>query len=266
ALCKYYEAVAPLLLPYLHGRICPLVAAKTGRKLWPLPDWTPSWVRTAVVPRGNEEVRGAIVEDLDTLLFLLEAGCGSLLMTPVREESPAAADFVALRIAGEKAWRAALAARALVEATGLAAFAKTAGAGAYDVLVPVGDAPADGVHVLGALFVRLLAHDAALHGATVETLDAPVAPWAVALPVAPGGSAHASMPMTWDEAEDETRASSRLDHVLGHVLGHLRERMAAGAIDDPMRGMLEAKVDFGRAVAAIETMIGSSFVRDPRAR
>ncbi|MDB5220317.1 MAG: hypothetical protein JWO86_8244, partial [Myxococcaceae bacterium] len=110
--------------------------------------------------------------------------------------------------------------------------------------------------------VRLLAHDAALHGATVETLDAPVAPWAVVLPVAPGGSAHASMPITWDEAEDETLASSLLDHVLGHV----RERMAAGAIEDPMRGMLEAKVDFGRAVAAIETMIGSSFVRDPRAR
>lgn len=267
ALCSYYEAVAPALLPYLRGRICPLLraGAKTG-KLWPLPAWTPSWVRTCVVPRGRDEVRGAIVEDLDTLLFLLEAGGGSLLMTPVREAMPAAADFVALRISGGEPWLAALRARELVNATGLAAFAKTDGGDGYDVLIPVGDAPADAVHVLGALFVRLLAHDAARHGAKVERLDAPVAPWAIGLPIAPGAPARASLPVAWDEAEDRTLASSLLDRV--------RQRMASSAIDDPMRGMLAVPVDFARAISAIEKMVapGSSagdvwsFVRDPHAR
>ena len=267
ALCSYYEAVAPALLPYLRGRVCPLLraGAKTGR-LWPLPAWTPSWVRTCVVPRGKDEVRGAIVEDLDTLLFLLEAGCGSLLMTAVREAKPTTADFVALHVSGGDSWAAALRARELVNATGLAAFAKTDGADGHDVLIPVGDAPAEAAHVLGALFVRLLAPDAARHGAKVERLDAPVAPWAIALPIAPGTRARASLPVAWDEAEDQTLTSSLVDRV--------RERMAASAIDDPMRGMLAVPVDFARAVSAIEKMVapgssagrGSSFVHDPRAR
>lgn len=239
SLRRYYGAVARLLVPYLRGRTCPVLAAAE-----------PAKTRSAVVP------------DVDALLFLVDAGGGSLLMTPAREASAATADFVALAVRGSErgaAWAAALRVREVVSATGLAAFAKTDGAGGYDVLVPVGDAPVEAARALGALFVRLLSDDAAPLGATIERADAVIAPWAVAWPVARERGARASLPVAWEHHAEDDGASSLLDAVV--------ERASGSAIDDPMRGMLTAKVDFARAVAALEAMVASrSFVPDPHAR
>jgi DNA primase len=187
-------------------------------------------------------VRGVIVEDIDTLLFLVEAGAASLQMTPWREAAPGTADFVALRIAGARARQVAQRTREIVKATGLEAFAKTAGTG-FDVLVPIGEAPA--AHVLTALFASLLARLAESLGATVETLDAPIVPYGIAVPVGSDAPATASVPVTWD-ALSSVEAPSSLDLV--------RERFAIGATD-PMRAMLTTKVDFARAVLALEQMV-----------
>jgi bifunctional non-homologous end joining protein LigD len=263
ALCNYYEAAAPALLPHLRGRISVLLRAEAPKiarprsavlHLWPLPRWTPSWVRTCVVPRGKDELRGVIVEDLDTLLFLIEAGGASLQMTPLREASPTTADFVALRIEGPGAWTVALRAREIVEATGLAAFAKTSGAG-YDVLVPVGNAPAEAAHALAALFAGLLAGDATREGATIETVDSPVAPYAVVLPVVPGAQARASLPFAWNAVEEVKETATTLDGMTA--------RLARGG-DDPMRDMLSAPVHFARAVEAIERIVAASSGRESR--
>lgn len=270
-LYKYYEAAAPAMLPHLRGRCCVLLRADApksarGRSvlpLWPLPTWTPSWIRTCVVPRGNDELRGVMVEDLDTLLFLVEAGGASLQMTPVREVAPATADFVALHIEGPGAWAMARRAREIVEATGLAAFAKTSGASGasgasssvYDVLVPVGDAPAEAAHALGALFARLLAADATREGTSVEALECPIAPYAVVLPLAPGAQARASLPFAWNDVEEVKGAATTLDGITARI---------ASAGDDPMRGMRAAPVDFARAVEAIERIVAASSDREIR--
>jgi DNA primase len=104
------------------------------------------------------------------------------------------------------------------------------------------------------LFARLLADFAAGLGAKIESTDALVAPYAVVVPAPANGTATASLPLAWNEldAVEESPDATRLDRVA--------ERVARGTAD-PMRGMLDAPVDFARAVAAIE-----SFVRDPAAR
>ena len=199
-----------------------------------------------------------IVEDVETLLFLIEAGCASLLMTPVREAAPAASDFLALRIEGVSAWRVALRAREIVEATGLEAFVKASSTTQLEVLVPVGNAPADAVHVLAALFARLLARVAEEAGVKVERLDAPIAPYAVVLPVVSGYEATAtvSLPLSWNEVEGGVGQMSRLDNA--------RARLAKGVVD-PMRGMLAAPVHFAGAVEAIEKMVSAGGFQGGRA-
>jgi len=275
ALCTYYEAVAPAMLPHLRGRICCPVrgdASTGGRGLpalpaWPLPEWTPSWVRTCVATREHGEVRGVIVDDVDTLRFLVEAGYASLLVTPVRESAPATSDFVALRIEGASAWRVALQARELIEATGLSPFVKGASALALDVLVPLGDAPAASGAALGALLAHMLAPAAVGLGVTVELLRAPVAPFAVVVPRVAGQAAAASLPLVWEELAADLDPGAGLDQVV--------RRLSEGeGSPDPMGSMGSLPVRFADAVKALERMVaragepgkGGSFVRDPAAR
>ena len=253
ALCSYYEAVAPSMLPHLRGRICPLVRGDAqlprGRSAvpaWPLPEWTPSWVRTCVARSELGEVRGVIVDDVDTLRFLVEAGYASLLTTPVRESAPAKSDFVALRLEGDSAWRVALHAREIIAATGLSPFVKGASAAALDVLVPVGEAPAKAGAALGMLLARLLAPTAEGLGVSVAPLHAPVAPYAVVVPVPAGARASASLPRAWEELAADLGAEAGLDRVAARQ-GQERS--------DPMLAMLSMPVRFADAIRALEALV-----------
>ena len=253
ALCSYYEAVGPSMLPHLRGRICPLVRGdaqpargRTAVPAWPLPEWTPSWVRTCVARSEHGELRGVVVEDVDTLLFLVEAGYASLLTTPVRESAPATSDFVALRLEGDAAWRIALHAREIIAATGLSPFVKGASSAALDVLVPLGEAPAEAGAALGMLLARLLAPTAEGLGVTVEPIRALVAPYAVVVPVSSGGKASASLPRAWEELRVDVGAEAGLDRVAA--------RQGQGT-SDPMLAMLSMPVRFADAVRALEALV-----------
>lgn len=256
ALCSYYEAVAPWLLPHVRGRISPpLRSAERLTKLWPLPEWTPGWVHTAVAPRGRDELRGVVIDDVDTMYFLIEAGAASFLLTWAREAAPKNADFIALRIDGDASADVALRTKALVEQTGLTAFLKTNGAPAgkgVDVLVPIGDVPSDAAHLLTALFERMLGGIAAAAGATIAGLDATIAPYAVTLPVAAGRKATASMPLAWSELDD-------LADLAALTLDECRERVTKQTVDPlhAMAGMAEKAGTFARAVACIEQMVAA---------
>ncbi|MBX3188103.1 MAG: non-homologous end-joining DNA ligase [Labilithrix sp.] len=262
ALCSYYEAVAPRLLPYVKGRVCPLIRAVTkgdaaGRQTaWPLPGWAPSWVRAKVVRTEGEEIRGVVADDVDALLFGIEAGAVSFAMVPSLDEE--LADFVALRVASKRAGegrdrtaRIARRARELAKALGLPAFAKIAGIDrfGFDVLVPVGRAPVKAAQVFGALFARLLAAEAEKEDVLVSRLEAPIAPYAIDLPMAAGRPATVSLPIDWAELDDFALVSATPAAVLGRF-----EEVAT----DPMAELLEAHVDFAAAVAAIEPFVAAA--------
>ena len=253
ALCSYYEAVGPSMLPHLRGRICPLVRGDaqpargpTAPAAWPLPAWTPSWVRTCVARRESGEVRGVLVDDVDTLRFLVEAGYVSLLTTPIRESAPATSDYVALRVEGASAWRVALQSREMIASTGLSPFVKGTSATALDVLVPVGEAPAGAGAALGTLFARLLAPMAEALSVTVESIGAPVAPYAVVVPVSTGGKASASLPFAWEELAADLGSAAALDRVVA--------RLVKGG-PDPMLAMFSVPVRFADAVRALEARV-----------
>lgn len=247
ALCRYYEAVAPALLPHVRGRICPLLRAD-ARPQSAMPTWTPRWIRTAVARSGKNEVRGVVVEDVETLRFLVEAGCASLSMSPFREDAPGKADFVGLRIEGESAARVALRARDIVAEAGLTAFVKVATAASFDVVVPVGRAPAEATDVLAALFARMLAPYAERAGVNVREVEFPIAPYGVIVPLAGGRRASASLPVAWDELDGDVAAMTTLDRV---------QQGIAGGAQDPMGEMLSVPANFANAVVAIEKMIAS---------
>ncbi len=179
--------------------------------------------------------------------FLIEAGYASLLTTPVRESAPKTSDSVALRLEGDSAWRVALHARELIAEAGLSPFVKGTSAAALDVLVPLGDAPAESSAALGALLARLLAPAADGLGVTARVLRAPVAPYAVVVPVLAGRKASASLPVAWEELT--------ADFGLETVLDRVAPRLGSRQTPDPMLPMLSLPVRFADAVRALEAMV-----------
>jgi bifunctional non-homologous end joining protein LigD len=226
ALCKYYERVAEALLPYVEGRTSILV--RSDGPLWPLPRWTPSWVKTAPAHAGERDVRGVIVDGIETLLFAVEAGGVSLLATPFAEGAPGIADYLVFR--ADRA--AARAVREVTHAIGLEAFPKHAGKGAIDVLVPIGRAPLDVARALAALVARLAAEQA---GSPVVAVESTLAPWAV---LVEEGRAKVAAPLAWGDLDADPPALADAD-----------------PSRDPMRPMLDASADVARAAQALERYV-----------
>jgi hypothetical protein len=226
-----------------------------------------------VVGQGAAAVRGVLVDDVDALRFLVEAGYASLLVTPHREASVAArtADFVALRIAGGSGWRVALEARDLIRAIGLSPVLEGGIASALDVIVPVGEVPAPAASALAALLAGLLAEMAEGHGVTVSPLEAPFAPYAVVVPLAAGAAgeerrATASLPLAWEELDGDVGGTS-----LDAVVARLGLRGGGDPWQVEATRLMGSAASFTDAVHALEQMVAGggkrgSFVRDPTAR
>ena len=146
AFVGYYERIWDALSPHLLDRPCALIG-KTG-VLWPLPKWTPGWVKM-----GR---RSVVVDSIDVVRFAIEAGCHGLSILPGRESVAGRADFVAFR--GDAAFDVAT-------RIGLRAY-RFAG----DVVVPLGGAPLVVANALGALMAKL---------AGAELLAGIAAPWSI---------------------------------------------------------------------------------------
>jgi DNA ligase D-like protein (predicted ligase) len=129
----------------------------------------------------------------------------------------------------------ARAVRALMEELGLPAFAKTGDALDWHVVVPIGDAAAEGVRA----FAELVAHVTA--PGVVRVASSPIlAPWS---PIAGAGS-RVSTPVAWEEvtpATDPRRFTTR--------------SVAARAAHDPMAPLLGARVDFAAAVMKLSSRL-----------
>jgi len=222
-LCRHYEAIAEHILPLVRGRIVmPLRyeprAARKLAPLWPLPPWTPAWVRAVSAPRGATDVRGLVVTDIDTLLFAVEAGAASFALTSAREHAPRCADFAAIAVTGE----AAAAARELARELGLEAFLTSTALAAAEVIVALGaSTPWEGARAFAALFATLVPLWRPGSG-VAEAIEAPLVPGAAAV----GG---AGEPFRVATADVPPREALRI---------------------------LNARVDFGAAVGRLERLVG----------
>lgn len=256
ALAAYFEAVAPALLRRTRGRVCDL-RRPDGSVLWPPPKWTPKLVRTTMLPSGEREVRGFVVDSADALLFAVEAGSPFIEHGALIEDQPDVVTFVVVRVAASasasaltSAEKGALAASAravrdVAAEIGLPAAAQSANARAIDVRVGVGAAPSPAAAPLGALLAHLVEARAGVTVAAAETVSALFAPCLGAR----AASVTVAVPLAWEEL-DEVELGA-LD------LAAATARAETKALEDALDAVERADVDVAAATKALERVLTS---------
>lgn len=170
-LLDYYAAIAPTLLPFLRERPVVLVRHPDGIHgkyffQWNVPRGTPDWIRVLTLedPEDADHQKKSVflVEDVDTLLYIINLGSIPLHVLACRAESVAACDFITFDLdlneqPFARAIEVALSLREILSEVGLTGFPKTSGQGGLHVLVPLGPSvPFPAAKLLVELLGRLV--------------------------------------------------------------------------------------------------------------
>ncbi len=142
-LLNYYDAVAPLILPYLKDRPLSLKRYPNGIEKpfffqKEVAESFPKWLRTGVA----DDIRYAIGDDRATLLFLVNLGCIDHNPWMSRMDSLEYPDYMLIDLdpqecSYEKVVEAALAVRVLLDKAGLESYPKTTGGDGMHLFVPL---------------------------------------------------------------------------------------------------------------------------------
>ncbi|MBI2544356.1 MAG: hypothetical protein HYW16_03930 [Candidatus Rokubacteria bacterium] len=268
-LVAYYEAVAPLLLPYLKDR--PLVLTRypdgiTGKSFFQkdAPEFVPGWVRTERMysKDAEREIDYLIVNDVETLRYVVNLGTIPLHLWSSRLGSLDRPDWLILDLDPKGApftdvVKVAQALHRILGELDLPNYVKTSGGTGLHVLVPLG---ARYTHEEARTFARLLALLGVEAAPEIATIARPVraregkvyvdfvqnghgrtvvGPFSVRpLPGAP-----ASCPLRWEEV------TARLDPAR-FTIKTLPARFEK--VPDPLAPVLAGTIDVAAAVALIE--------------
>ncbi len=267
-LVAYYDAVAPLMLPYLRDR--PVVLTRypdgiEGKSFFQkdAPVYVPEWVRTESVysKDSNRDIRFFVLDDAASLRYVANLGTIPIHMWSARAGALERPDWLVIDLDPKGApfthvVEVARALRGLLEELELPGYPKTSGQSGLHILIPLGRRY---THEECKTFARLLATLA--HEATpaISTLARPlharggrvyvdwgqnghgitiVAPYSLR----PRPGAPASCPLRWSEV------NGRLDPAR-FTLRTLPARFES--LDDPLAGVLGPGIDMGAALAAI---------------
>ncbi|MGQ0571197.1 MAG: DNA ligase D [Armatimonadota bacterium] len=277
-LIAYYEAVAPLLLPYLRDR--PLVLTRypdgiAGKSFFQkdAPDFVPAWVRTERIYSKDAErdINYFIVNDVRTLRYVANLGTIPLHIWASRLGALDRPDWLVLDLDPKGApftdvVKVARALHKILEEIHVPNYVKTSGGTGLHLLVPLG---ARYGHEEARTFARLLAHLAEDAAPDIVTLARPirsrggkvyvdyvqnghgrtiVAPFSLRpLPAAP-----ASCPLHWKEV------TAGLDPAR-FTLKTIARRFGKGS--DPLIPLLAGSIDMADAIARIERELGKEHQR-----
>lgn len=146
-LVDYYEKVAPYLLPYLKDRPImmhrfPNGIGEEGFYQKDVHD-TPDFVKTALVTHSNRKVNYILVQNLETLLYVVNLGSIELHIFNATVKHLTKPDFLILDLDPEKVPFEAVIETALVlheilEEKKLPHFCKTSGGRGLHILIPMG--------------------------------------------------------------------------------------------------------------------------------
>jgi bifunctional non-homologous end joining protein LigD len=154
-LVDYYRAVAPAIVPHLHGRPFTMRRYPDGafgkaffQKDAPshMPEWIPRFeveVSTREAPRKRRLISAPIVNDEDALLWMANMGCIDMNTWYSRVDRPDRPDFVLFDldpspdVGFAETVQVALLVKAALDALDLVSFPKTSSAEGMHVLVPV---------------------------------------------------------------------------------------------------------------------------------
>ena len=268
-LVAYYDAVAPLMLPYLKDRPAVLTRYPDGIKgksffQKDAPVFVPDWVRTETVyaKDTDRDIRYFVIDDAETLRYVANMGTIPIHMWSARAGTLEKPDWLVLDLDPKGAPFAhvvevARALHDLLEELELPSHPKTSGQAGLHILIPLGRRY---THEECKTFARLLATLVQHAKPEISTLARPlharggkvyvdwgqnghgvtiVAPYSLR----PVPAASASCPLLWREVNgklDPARFNLR-------TLPKRFEKM-----DDPLAGVLGKGVDMAVALAAIE--------------
>lgn len=277
-LIAYYEAVAPLLLPYLRDR--PLVLTRypdgiAGKSFFQkdAPDFVPAWVRTERIYSKDAErdINYFIVNDVRTLRYVANLGTIPLHIWASHLGALDRPDWLVLDLDPKGApfadvVKVARALHKILEEIHLPNYVKTSGGTGLHLLVPLG---ARYGYEEARTFARLLAMLAEDAAPDIVTLARPirsrggkvyvdyvqnghgrtiVAPFSLRpLPGAP-----ASCPLHWKEV------TARLDPARFTLKTTARR---FGKASDPLIPLLAGSIDMADAIARIEKELGKKHQR-----
>jgi bifunctional non-homologous end joining protein LigD len=271
-LAAYYEAIAPVMLPYLRDRPVVLVRYPDGVDgksfyQWAAPAGTPPWLRTFALRKEDEGrvVDTFLVDDAAGLVYLANLAAIPIHVLACRAPSIDACDFLTLDFdvktgSLEKGITLARELRALLGAIGLQGFPKTSGQSGLHVLVPLGPGASFATaRTLADLLGRLLCERHPESG-TMERIIARrgdrvyvdtgqtgptrtiVAPYSVRA----RRGATVSTPLAWDEVAPGLDPATFTIRTVG-------ERVAK--VGDPMAGMLAERPDLAAAVGRLGKLV-----------
>jgi bifunctional non-homologous end joining protein LigD len=165
-LIDYYRKIAPLLLPYLKDR--PVVLTRypdgiEGKSFFQkdAPQFVPDWIRREKIysKDSNRDISYIIVDDLETLLYVINMGTIPLHLWSSRIGSIERPDWLVLDLDPKgapfrKVVKVARVLHQILQEIGLESFIKTSGASGLHILVPLGRRY---THEQSKDFARLLA-------------------------------------------------------------------------------------------------------------
>jgi bifunctional non-homologous end joining protein LigD len=270
---RYYQAVAPWMLPYLKDR-CLVVTRYPdgidGNSFYQknAPDWAPDWIRTQTVfSEGSErDLDYFVVEDVESLVYIANSAALLVHIWSSRAATLAQPDWCVIDLDPkgapfEHVVELALLIRELGEEGGFPTYAKTSGSSGLHVLIPLGGQL---THQQSRQLGQLLATLAVAEKPEIATVDRVVDRrqgkvyvdylqngWGKLL-VAPYSTrpvpeAAVSMPLEWSEVTPELRPR---DFTLRNAL----ERVESWD-GDPMRPVLRESPDLLAGLEALMSRV-----------
>jgi bifunctional non-homologous end joining protein LigD len=245
-LLQYYADVAHVLLPHLRDRAMvmkryPNGAAGSWFFMKRAPSPRPPWIETcAIEHRSGNVIDFPMIQDLPSLLWVVNLGCIDLNPWYARCDDPARPDYLHFDLdpvpgaSFTKVLEAALVVRRALESLGMAALVKTTGSKGVHIHVPIARGPTqkDVWTFAKALALTLAGQDTKLLTAEYRVAKRPRGrvlvdynqnAWGRTLAsmysLRPTPRASASTPVTWAEVEQGFDiADFRIDNVPARVL------------------------------------------------
>jgi bifunctional non-homologous end joining protein LigD len=258
-LIDYYRALAPVALPHLRNRPFTLKRHYTvprGPFEWvkDAPPELPSAVKRCPQPaksRGGALVDYALVNDLPSLLWMVELGAVDLHVWPSRCDRPDRPDYVLFdldpAVGGDfgNVVAAACAVRAALETLELESYPRTTGGEGLHVLVPIARRH---THAEARRFATIVAGALRLEGAKIDTKMIGHGQQVVAAySVRPLPNAPVATPLRWDEVTDALDPAA-------YTLATVPERVARlGDVHEPV---LHGRQRLDRALSSLAKRAG----------
>ena len=227
-LLQYYADISPVLLPHLVERAMVMKRYPNGASgdffyMKRAPDPRPDWIETCVIPHNAGPVNFPIVQDLPSLLWIINLGCIDLNPWYARCDDWDRPDFLHFDLdpgpgAGfEEVRRTALALRDMLEELAIPSWPKTTGSKGVHVYIPIVRGPLQKEVWTFAKAIALQMQDRHPELVTAEyrkakrphgriLVDYNQNAWGRTLAsiysVRPTPAASVSAPVTWEELED----------------------------------------------------------------